>query len=469
MYSYFENGIKTIVPTKTIDLPQLVKLIKHNPQQSLIENIRKLRLKGDESYKKKKEKLSYITPNCIVKYRKIKELEDYNKNFISSSSYIYFDFDGVENAQEYKEYFISKYKHLVSLVCLSSSCGGISVLIKLTNTVDNTNFFDIWDTIRTTHLKDEEVDINCKNLGRAMYLSYDTEPYVNFENEITVDIQLKNDKKISKKELNQSILYKKEINILNEPLTFIPYEEFISKVRTKTPVEVNKPIVDVFAAEKMDITFPNRIQDGDKHKIYTILIHKLVYLNAELSASYIFSYLNFINNNFGKPPMEFKKLIELFTFVYTSIIGDENYEYLNKKYKYIHFNNQYFLTSTQKRKIASKINGKRKINTSIERIMSAKKELTLQGIKITQKSLALKTGLSISTIKRHVGSIPVDMGRLIEEVNKTHSIEENKVDYDGVFLLNDSGISPNDILTPESPGWNIKWRQKTLDSLEGLW
>ena len=206
MFSYFEKGITNLIPSKTIDLGQLVKLIKTNPKQSLVNEIRELRLKGDQTYKKKKSFLNYITPNFSVKKRSLKEQEDYTKNFIASSSYIYFDFDDVVNAKEYKEYFISKYGHLVSLVCLSSGAGGISVLFKITNIIDNNNFYDIWEIIKTTYLKEEEVDIKCKNIGRAMYLPYDTEPFVNYENEITVDIPLNKEKNTSKKQLNQSIL-----------------------------------------------------------------------------------------------------------------------------------------------------------------------------------------------------------------------------------------------------------------------
>ncbi len=436
MFSYFEKGITNLIPSKTIDLAQLVKLIKTNPKQSLVNEIRELRLKGDQTYKKKKTFLNYITPNCSVKKRSLKEDEDYTKNFIAPSSYIYFDFDGIDNPQKYKEYFISKYAHLISLVCISSGAGGISVLFKLTNTVDNNNFFDIWNTITETILKDEQVDVQCKDLGRPMYLSYDTEPFVNYDNEIKVEIPLNSEKRHLKKQLNQSILYTENINTLNEPLSNIDFEEFMGKIVTKTPVVVNNPIVELFASEKMDVTFPREIRDTKKHSIYTIIIHKLVLLNPNLPASYLFSYLNFINNFYGKPPMEFKKLIDLFTFVYTSIKNDENYEFKNKKYKYVHFNDNSKLTGGEKRNLASKINGKRRSNTSIEKIITAKEELKSQGLKITQKALAEKTGLSISTIKRHLNSEPADLEELVTDVNETYTSRDDIVRGDDIFLPN---------------------------------
>jgi len=460
MFSYFEKGITNLIPSKTIDLSQLVKLIKNNPKKSLINEIRELRLKGDQTYKEKKIFLNYITPNCSVKKRSLKEDENYTKNFIAPSSYIYFDFDGVVNAQEYKHYFIEKYGHLVSLVCISSGAGGIAVFFKLTNAVDNKNFLDIWNTITETILKEEQVDIKCKNIGRAMYLPYDTEPFVNYENEITVDIPLSKEKNTSKKQLNQSILNKKYNNTLIEPLSNIEFEEFMDKIVTKTPVVVNNPIVELFASEKMDVTFPREIRDTKKHSIYTIIIHKLVFLNPQLTASYLFSYLNFINNYFGKPPMEFKKLLDLFTFVYSSIKNDENYEFKNKKYKYVHFNSNSKLTGGEKRYLASKINGKRRSNTSIEKIITAKEELKSQGLKTTQKALAEKTGLSISTIKRHINSEPVDLEKLVIDVNELYTDEDPIVDGDDVFLSNRHNVSTDNIFHPECPKWVYNYYEK---------
>lgn len=460
MFSYFEKGITNLIPSKTIDLAQLVKLIKTNPKQSLINEIRELRLKGDQTYKKKKTFLNYITPNCSVKKRSLKEQEDYTKNFIASSSYVYFDFDDVVNAKEYKEYFISKYGHLVSLVCLSSGAGGISVLFKITNIIDNNNFYDVWEIIKTTYLKEEQVDIKCKNIGRAMYLPYDTEPFVNYENEITVDIPLSKEKNTSKKQLNQSILNKKYNNTLIEPLSNIDFEEFMDKIVTKTPVVVNNPIVELFASEKMDVTFPREIKDTKKHGIYSIMIHKLVFLNPKLPSSYLFSYLKFINNYFGKPPMEFKKLIDLFTFVYSSIKNDQNYEFKNKKYKYVHFNNNSKLSGGEKRNLASKINGKRRSNTSIEKIITAKEELKSQGLKITQKALAEKTGLSISTIKRHINSEPVDLEKLVIDVNELYTDEDPIEDGDEVFPSNEHNVSTDNIFHPECPKWVYNYYEK---------
>ena len=189
MFSYFQKGITDTTPSKIIDLPLLVKIIQNNPERILIEHIRVLKKEGNGEIKELKRKLPNITPNCIVKYRKLESEEEFNNNFISYSHYIYFDTDDIQNIEEYKEYFIKQYGNLVSLVSKSTSCGGLSILFKLTNTITSKEqFFQVWDSIRTTILKAEKVDLNCKDIGRAMFISYDPDVYFNYGNEITVDI-----------------------------------------------------------------------------------------------------------------------------------------------------------------------------------------------------------------------------------------------------------------------------------------
>ena len=107
MFSYFDGGIKDTVSLKPLDFPSLIRIIKSNPNADKIEAIRNLRKKGDVSYKKLKKELPNITPNCMVKIRSLKA-ENFDQNFISSSQYVYFDFD-VPNAEECFDIIICDY------------------------------------------------------------------------------------------------------------------------------------------------------------------------------------------------------------------------------------------------------------------------------------------------------------------------------------------------------------------------
>jgi hypothetical protein len=60
---------------------------------------------------------------------------DFEKNYEIGSGYIYLDIDNIENALKYKKEFISKYKDVVSMVCLSSGGSGLSILVKISHTI----------------------------------------------------------------------------------------------------------------------------------------------------------------------------------------------------------------------------------------------------------------------------------------------------------------------------------------------
>ena len=245
MISYFHNGIEDIHPSKDLDLHQLVKLIRNNPRKDLIEEIRILRLQGDETeYKRLKKQLPYITPNCKLRARSLKKnIDDLEKNLISFTQYLYIDIDVKSDVDEYKEYFITKYGHQALLVCKSCSGGGISVLFRITNSITVKNFEDIWLAVKTTILKDEKIDEKCKNIGRAMFVSSDPDVFINWESEINVDFSFNKTKEITK-EVNQYNSCETILNSLDYPISRIPYNEFIKVLKFETQVVVHNPIVD---------------------------------------------------------------------------------------------------------------------------------------------------------------------------------------------------------------------------------
>jgi len=127
MFSLFEGGIRNTKCKTTIDLPELRRLIRNNPNAEKIARIRDLRKNGDKKYVRLKEELPYITPNCIVRERNL-DGDNFERNFVQFSQYMYYDIDVRSNPYEYKSYFIDRYGHQATLISLSSSCGGLSVL-----------------------------------------------------------------------------------------------------------------------------------------------------------------------------------------------------------------------------------------------------------------------------------------------------------------------------------------------------
>ncbi|WP_340111023.1 hypothetical protein [Maribellus mangrovi] len=412
MFSYFKNGITDTECKKTIDITELVKLIEDNPQKKTITRIRALREKGDD-YKEVKESLSYITPNCILSRRKLED-ESFQENFKSFSGYIYIDLDvPISKTREYKDYFIKKFGHMVALVCFSSSMGGISVLFKIENEITRENHQLYWYYLKEYVLKGEPVDDKSKGIGRAMFISQDSDVFFNPTNSIYLEI----DEKCVEQ-------YKSWCNtntsniILDYAHSIIDIKEVLKSIKTSTSIKVKNPVLDLYPVDFASSYFPNKIKDGTKHKLYPVMIHILVYLNPVLPVEFIYSYLYFINQHFACPGMESKEFDRLFNFTY-NITQREDYYFRLIRTKYLHFNPDSNLTGDEKRNIANKLNGKRKVNSSIEKIIEAKKQLKSEGKKITKAAVARMTGLSRKTVIEHF-----EKDELTDIQKEVHDINE---------------------------------------------
>ena len=303
------------------------------------------------------------------------------------------------------------------MICISSSGGGISVLFKVKNIISRENFPVIWQTVRDTILFTEPVDEKCKNIGRAMFISHDPAVFFNYENEIEVEIKnssLESDKKRGK----QSKTCKDFNNTLISPFSIKSIDQVLQKLATRTSVEVINPIVDFKPVEFLEVYIPANIKDGTKHVIYTSMIHALVYLNPSIEKEYIFSYLSYVNNRFARPKMEKREFTRLFNLVYNGIkeTGKTN---VNKELKYIHFHPDCKLTKEEKINISNMLNGYKRKNESIQKIIDAKHELEHLGQKMTQKRIAAISGLSAKTVRAHLNSPLTDIDEMVEMVNNS--------------------------------------------------
>ena len=426
MFSIFKSGIKNIYPEKQpIILPDLARMIRNNPATETINLIKKLREDNNLRYKELKRDLAYITPNCVVKKRSLKNDEEFNMNFKNFSGYLFFDFD-VNNAADFKDYFINKYKNIVSLVCISASAGGISVLVKVNVELTKENFNSVWEFILYEIFTEaaSNADLKTKDIGRAMFVSYDPEVFVDYENEIIIDPDdLKWYEKVTpiKNGTGQCISPPERINTV--PCTFsfhvLPIDS-IKMVNLSTPIEIKNSVIDYQPIEYLKIWIPREIQDGYKHKYYASYIHKLVNLNPNMDPSYIYSFIFYVNKYRANPSMELRSLQRLFEYVYNQT-KMEGYEFNNVRIKNFHLNKNAALTKDQKISIYNKLNGLARSNKSIQKIIDAKTELISRNEKVTQKKLAQTTGLGIQTIKKYYKSDAIfDINQKVEEINASY-------------------------------------------------
>ena len=413
MFSEFKNGITDTIPVGIIDLPKLLKKISSNPAKDQIEHIRSLRRAGDLTYKVLKRQLSNVTPNCIVKQRKLSG-DDLETNLICLSNYIYYDFDIDHDPEAFKSYMIEKYKDKISMACISSSAGGVSILFKISNQINENNFLSVWTYIKDTILADEAdmIDLSCKNIGRAMFISYDPEVFYNYENEIEVPDELTKETTKCKSQLISKSTYNKP-TLTQQNISFA---EAIANINLKTQYKNANPVVDLNPVPFTEVRFPRVITDGNKRRVFTGIIYTIKYLNPDAEAKYAYSILKTINNNFAKPRMESSELKRLFEFLFNNIEPEQLAEFPTR-IKSIHFNPEANISKTEKVQIANYLTGIKRKSESINKIISAKKELNANGSKVTKKKVAIQSRLSYPTVLKYYNSPPINIMEILDQIN----------------------------------------------------
>ena len=408
------NGIKDTNPLKTINIDQLVELIKNNPKKDIIKSIHSLKSIGDSYYKVLKEKLPHITPNSIVRAKKLSG-NYFNENFISFSNYIYFDID--TDIENYKEHIINTYGNQISLVCNSSSGGGISILVKVSNQLTQENFKLVWSHIRNTILQNEPIDEQCCNIARSWFIPYDEELYFNPFNSIEIDF--KNIIPIKSKNANQYI------KSLTSYSGYTPFctnfklqdiKEVYKILKMQSTTTVTNEILDFNPVYVCKIFIPKIIPNTRKHKTYKTIIHNLAYLNPGVDPIYIFSFIYFINMHYAAPSMEYEKLLKFFQFVYGHIISTETIK-PTLKLKRIHFNTTCEYNSDTKNTIANKLNGIYKRKVKIDQILDAKEELKSLKLPVTTKAVANLTGIKLRSVQLYYNCERIDFDNEVLKIN----------------------------------------------------
>jgi hypothetical protein len=418
MFSYFKGGIQDKYLNRHIDLPSLVKLIKNNPERLKIEKVRELRRIGKD-YDTPKKSLPNVTPNCLLKVRKLKDA-DYN--LIAPSSYIYFDIDDYPNSKQLKDRFIVEYGHLASLICISCSGGGISIFFKVSNLLKNEHDFLIArQYIIDNILVNEKIDTNAGGIARAMFISSDPDLFYNYENELDIPVELfkKRKNKVDNCRLEDKISNGLMIRIEcapQEPFIPTPIKEVLDQLILETPVMVENPVVDYNEVNYVEIRFQYLIRDGLKHKTFTNMIHKLIFLNPFADKHLLLSYLYHVNEEYtGNKKMALRELIGLFNTVYNgaTFLGNSK---VKTKIKRIHYNKDCG-KSFDKRKVSSKIRGVLKENETKLKIKSAIEEMEAQGLPISKSSISKYSGIHRGTIIKHIDTELHDMNKIIKELN----------------------------------------------------
>lgn len=422
MFSYFKNGIEDVTQGKIIDISTLIKTVKNNPQVSKIGTIRKMKEDGNNEYKEVKMALPYITPGGIFPIRN-------GANFQQCSGYIYFDIDTIKDVEKTKQELICRYGNIISMICISCSGKGLSILVKPEGIeISKENYTPIWKHIAEDFFSEINFDEKTKDVTRPWFISYDQDVFYNPDAFIEIR------KSISPTIYNSStrLLGLTPSSMKEYDVKFLPIQEVFSVLKFKTEVQVQNKIFDIKPVEYCDVYFPSgyKIPNGKKQSVFINIIHKLVYLNSGVAPIYILSYLNFLNNTKTVSKAKQRDFVSLFNMVYRGILdsGELN---PGTRIKHIHFKEN-TVESTIKRRISSQMTGIIKQSDSIERIQLARQILRARGEKETQ--VAVKNlikvvaasigvaGLSISTIKRYWNQEIIEIDKIVQELNESIQI-----------------------------------------------
>jgi len=416
MFSLYKSGVFSKQADIFIDFPNLVETIRNNKNGPKIEGIRQLRVIGNNQYKGHKMHLPIITPNCMLRQRSIRG-DSYDENFIAFSQYIYFDFDIERNVDEFKQYMVDKYKGKAALICKSCSGGGISILFKVSNRLTKNNFLQIWTSIKENILTEEKdmLDERCKNINRAMHISYDPDLFYSYDNVIEVpiyDLHIKNNTRCKSQPI-----YNHRYNKPTFTQKQITFAEALSHVNLKTSYTVTNKIVDLNPIQFAEVKFPRIITDGNKRRIFSGIMYTIKYLKPDVEFDYFYRVMQEINKNFAKPRMEEKELQRLCKLHFENITADDLVEFPTR-IKSVHFNPGAGISAKEKVQIANFLNATKRKSESIEKIIKAKEELQSGCHEVSKKAVQRITGLSYPTVLKYFDSAPIEIIEILDKINQ---------------------------------------------------
>ena len=417
MFSYSEYPLKSSSKVNdTIDFTKLVKIIKNHPKSDLIEKVRKLRSEGEdeECRRIKQSLLPWITPNCVVNKRLLKD--KFEENFIHSSGYIYFDID-----EKIKETFILEYGQFVSLITTSATGRGISILVRINRSIkSDEEFVLIYDYIKSTMFKGVNFDDNVRHIGSSWIIPWDEDPFINYEYELIIPDSLQ----ITK--VSNDVLYThpQHIHRMNPiEIPIVTNEISDSGILFETKVEIDE-LFEIIPIPIHSIRFPKFINDGSKHKVFRKITHDFLNLNPNADIETTLNYISHINRSFAKPPMDYHHLRDIIISQFQHIKNNPDYLYSSKsQIRLLHYKERKKINSKERRIYANKIRGVLDKTLTWKRIQEVVNFLLDEYGEYTYKDISKNTGYSISTIKRHHSrnkiEYEMEFESILKEINDT--------------------------------------------------
>ena len=411
MFSFYGDVITNNHPLQTIDINELIDIIRSNPFQKDYTLLRSY-TKGDGAYEELKHKLPRCQPNCVVRYNSIKK-ENFDRNYVRGSGYVYLDIDNVTDAERYKQQLICNYPDMISLICISSGGKGLSLLIRINEIISShCHFKKVIQFLKSEVFQGIEFDEKTERLGNMWFISHDPNLYYNPSALVTVPTaQNCLDQSILHSEYGNNTLYYAEKRISKIPISLIN-----RSLNTSTLFPGDKPI-HIETIDWVEIKLPRVIKDGKRASTIASLIHRLFQLNREVDPVFIFAYIYRINEHLTEPKWRtYRDLLALFNFHYR-IIHTEGYIFKGSRKKRIHISKDLNIEGVSRPAIANTLNGAIKSNRTKKKILKAIEELRDSNQKETASAIQRLSGVSRVTVIKHLKNLElIDIDSLIRDL-----------------------------------------------------
>ena len=444
-----------------ISIHDLVDYIRNNPQCDVIDKIRHFRLQGKENEVNllKQNNLYFVNPNYYLDGR----------GQCVGSGFIYLDIDRVVgDVERFRKSFIEQYGHLVSLVCLSSSGRGLSILVPVNHSIKNTSTFKRVYRYVSSLFGAIEFDHAVGHLKSNWFLSGDENVYYNNSSPLMIDdlIQDKDcdvipteyvpdvnevdsmldrlglvfsDQRGSRDNYIVNIIHRMNPSIINNSEN--EFIQLLSKYQLETSIELND-LVHFEGIPYRKIFIRKVHPDGTKRKSYTKYIHDLLYLNPNMTASDLYLILYMINQLYARPRMDTKLLEYIVSSQFEYITNLPDYLYSGRTMnRLIHYQDRNIIPQKNRKSWSNKMRGIVHQQQTSKTIDGVQEYCKSHGFKCTKKFISDNTGLSLSTIKRYLKK----NGIQIEEQRK--NLEE-QIYHEVTEIYLERGEWGNDFIFP---------------------
>lgn len=381
MFSQFQSIAKSSVVAGELTPKEFLNLIKNpgkNKEQIILARI--FHQYGDMAlYSEiKKTKIPAFTLNSSFhKRRRNNDIKDLSK-------LVFIDIDGSTRLN------LNHPLIFASWISLSGSGRGVLVKAPYVN----------YESLKKTYLEigeelEVDVDKNAAKITQLTALSFDPNVYINENSLEYIPNNLKKVVHSTYKKNNPTIgtvaPFEYDLN-----LRFSNLKQFVRTLNFNGEAA----ILTLEEVELAEVKIPSPIPEGKRNSTLAGICYQIRALNPNISFSILSKILFWINKKHCHPPYPTRQLTELVQNIFKLSI--ENLSPIKNITRRVFYNPDYDLSSAEKRSLSRKLLNKERTEKTILKIEEALVSWDFNAHKkVTQKAIAEKAGVSLSSVKKY--------------------------------------------------------------------